>query len=131
MKDYSLNTDGSPGAGDIIRGSQWPAGGETLPLTLIRSSGWTSGEDGWTWKLQISRTQRGASPDLELTASTAIIVGTRLTLTFAATDVETAALPDGPPTMFVELESEDLSNDISYWDEAAGFIPVRDPVGEG
>ena len=117
--------------GEIIRGSQWPPGGDDLTIRLTRSSGWV-GADAWTWKLLFSRTLRGGTPDLALTATNASVAGTLLTLTFKAEDTETAALPAArKDTFHVELQSTDGSGDVGYWDAAQGSARVRDVAGEG
>ena len=119
-------------AGEIIRGSYWPPGGDVLTLVLTRSTGWV-GADGWTWELVLSRTIRGGDPDLELEAASVTVDGTHLTLTVRATDDETAGLPKtNNRTFAVELRStsDDDPAEVSYWDAAQGIAMVRSPAGE-
>ncbi len=117
--------------GEIVRGSRWPAGDDSLTVTLTKSSGWPAGAASWTWKLLLSQNRSGGSPDLELTAASATISGTSLTLVFHATDEQTATLTgSGKTRCWVDLQS-DNAGDIGVWPAAAGYVIVRDAVGEG
>ena len=96
---------------------------------LTRSTGW-AGADAWTWELLLSRTLRAGTPDLTLTADSVAEDGTELTLTFHATPVETATLPD-KHAFAIELKSTDGAAVVSYWDAAQGRALVRSAAGEG
>ena len=119
--------------GDIIRGSRWPPAEDVLTVEITNTGGWPAGADGWIWSLALSRTARGGTPDVELTADSADVAGNVLTLTFHATSAETAALPAGKGRFYVEVKSDDGDDPavVSYYDCVAGTANVRDAAGEG
>jgi len=125
MTDYGNNLE-------LVRGSQWPPGEQSKAIKLTRSSGWTSGEDTWTWELLFSRSLSGGTPDLAVEAYSVTSDSTTLTLLFKLTEEDTAALPGGTKQKFyVDLRSTDGSGNVSIWDEAQGYIRVRDAAGQG
>ena len=138
LQDYTLNAPDGPGP--IIRGSVWPAAGDPRPVEITNAEGWPPGADGWTWKLVLSRTRRGGTPDLVVEADTVTLVGDLMLLLFRLTAPETEALPVGKGRFFVEVLSEVAPGTTtpgspevgpSYYDCVSGTANVRDAAGEG
>lgn len=127
------STDFTEVTGPIVRGGRWPAADDSLSVVVEKSSGWpAAAATTWTWKLLFSRTEKGGSADLELTASAAEISDTTITLTFAATPAQTAQLSGaGKITFHVDLQSTDADGIVSYYPTVAGTAAVRDATGQG
>lgn len=111
----------------MTRGSLWPEGGAVLTIAMTRSTGW-AGAGAWTWTLRISRDRLGGIPDLTLTSASAVVAGTVMTLTFAATVAETTALPE-TGRYYVQVHSA-TGIAISFYHATLGPLEVVDGVGQ-